>query len=570
MKIIIVSGATPDSSHYLAEILHAFGICCATRMSAHEALRSANSATDLLIFPTGSDTGELESFLQTGGNAIVVRPTNDVAVLAGLEPTAELENPSRLRLVTPICPGARCEPLWTLGPRTIYKSQSPSTALAYLFEPGEPDSECVGIVQCSVGKGTLVAFAYDPATCIARLRQGLPERANYLPPGDAVPRSVHLHQPDAPQDAAWRPTADLHAVALCNIVNKLLSATAPVPALWHIPAGHPAALIFSGDEDGAPQEDTQHEMNDVESFGGRMSLYVIPGETSITPQHIENYEQRGHSISVHPDLISTRGKSPAEQLAKAEADVLLFKEKFDQPVRTVRNHCTMWPGYVDVPELWERLGIGMDANCFATRYRHSPDWGPYVNVDAAVPLPFMREDGSVIDVYQQPTQLNDDLLCHPEVDYSMKYTPEQYELMVRRIFEDATRFFCAPLCANFHPWSYARYSTRHGQAAMRVANEFGIPIWSLDRWHNFWRARASWQMSQYSWQNSRLAFTLTGSPCEQLSITLPPGFNGHNLSNLSMNGNSTIFQIVERFQQSTAVAVLPADAHEVNVVAQYN
>ena len=71
------------------------------------------------------------------------------------------------------------------------------------------------------------------------------------------------------------------------------------------------------DEDGAPQEDNQHEMDDVESHGGSMSLYVIPGQTSITREHIADYTRRGHTISVHPDLLSTRGKSQAEQLATA-------------------------------------------------------------------------------------------------------------------------------------------------------------------------------------------------------------------------------------------------------------
>ena len=570
MKVIIVPGFPVDGSRYLLEILHAFGICSLMRMSTQEAQRSADPVTDLLILSEGSDTTGLQSFLQAGGNAVAVRPDNDVVTMVGLERVAERAGPSRLRLVTPICPGARGEPLWTLGPRTVYRNESASGVVAYLFEPGDADSESIGIVQRPVGAGTLAIFAYDPVTCISRLRQGLPERANYLPPSDPVPRSVHLHQPDAPQDAAWRPTADLHAVTLCDVVRQLLSTRVPVPSLWHIPAGHPSILIFSGDEDGAPQEETQQEMADVESYGGRMSLYVVPEDTSITAEHIKNYESRGHTVSVHPDLLSTCGKSPEEQLAKAEADVLLFKEKFNQPVHTVRNHCTMWPGYVDIPELWERLGIGMDANCFATRYRHSPDWGPYVNVDAAVPLPFVREDGTLINVYQQATQLNDDLLCHPEVAYSMKFTPEQFECIMRRILEDATKFFCAPLCANFHPWSYARYSTQQGQAVWRLANEFGIPVWSLDRWHNFWRARASWRTSNYSWQDGKLSFDFTGSPCEQLSITLPPSSNGRSLSTLSMNGKPMEFEVVERFQRPIALAVLPPDAQEVHITAEYD
>lgn len=569
MRIIITVGTPVDSSLYLREILHVFGLCGAERMSTQDALRIANPATDLLIMPPGSDRSTLDDFLQAGGNAIAIRPDDDVVGMAGLHCTVEEDKPARLRIVQPICSGARGEPLWTLGPRNVYEPMPPENVLAYLFEPGNPNSESIGIARCAIGAGSLTIFAYDPATCMKQLRQGLPARANFTPE-DLIPRSVHLHQPDAPQDTGWRPTADLHALAFCEVVKGLLATHAPVPTLWHIPNGKPAIVIFSGDEDGAPQEDNRHEMDDVEAYGGSMSLSVIPGETSITREHIADYTRRGHTISVHPDLLSTRGKSPAEQLAKAEADVLSFKEQFGQPVRTVRNHCTMWPGYLDLPELWEQLGIGMDANCFASRYLQSPDWGPYANVDAAIPLPFVREDGSLIDVYQQPTQINDDVTSEPTVGYSQKFSAEQFEWIARRIVEDAVRFFHAPLCVNFHPWSYRRYSTRQGQTIMRLANEFGIPIWSLDRWHDFWRARATWRVQDFKWDGECLSYTLTGKPCEGLSSTLPLTFRNRHLSTLTLNSDNTPFQTVEQFQYPVAQAALPDGVEVVKIVAEYS
>ena len=117
-----------------------------------------------------------------------------------------------------------------------------------------------------------------------------------------------------------------------------MSRRAPVPALWHIPEGKATVLLFTADEDGAAQDDNNQEMAAVESYNGHLSLYVIPGSTSITREHVEEYERRGHEISVHPNLVPTCEEPKERQLAKAEADVLYMRETFGVPVDTVRNH----------------------------------------------------------------------------------------------------------------------------------------------------------------------------------------------------------------------------------------
>jgi len=569
MKILITPSTGFDGSLYLQEILLAFGLCAIECAPLSEALATATPGADLLLLPSGSETEGVEPFLRAGGTVIAIQPSAELAGLAGLTSKSSGQTRSRLRFNTALCPGTRGEPLWTLGPCTHYETASHESINAYLFEPNDLSSECPGIVQAEVGTGSLTVFAYDPAQCIARIRQGYPERANIVPAGRPVPRSIHLHQPDPPYDTGWRPSADLHAAAFCEVVANELARHAPVPTLWHLPGGSPALLIFSGDEDGSTQEANQQEMSDLEAHDGAMSLYVIPDGTSITRELIESYTARGHTVSVHPNLVPTCGQSQDEQLACAEAQVLLFKELFGQPVRTLRNHCTMWPGYLELPLLWERLGIGMDADCFATRYMQSCDWGPYVNIGAAMPLPFVQEDGALIDVYQQPTHINDDCQCHPSVDYSQKYSAAQFDRIATRILDDAVRHFHAPLCANFHPCNYVSFATEHGLALMRRARERGMPIWSLDRWHDFWRARASWRMSEQSWDGNTLSYTLTGDSTEGLWITLPAAFGEKRLSTLTFNKAAAELHFVERFGQAVAHAPLPEGSGKVGVEVVY-
>src|SRR5204862_8296209 len=146
---------------------------------------------------------------------------------------------------------------------------------------------------------------------------------------------------------------------------------------------------------------------------------------------------------------------------------------------------------------------GMDANTCATLYGTSLESGPFASVHAGVPLRFVRENGSLIDVFQQPTHINDDLASHPSKPYSDKYSPEQYDWLIQRILDDVTRFFHVPLCANFHPCNYVDFSGEHGRVLMRRTRERGLSIWSLDRWHNWCGARASWRMTRSSWDGSR-------------------------------------------------------------------
>jgi len=570
MRIFIPPGGSTDGSAYLAEILHAGGLCFTERCSLGDTLKAADPHRDLILLPHGSATQGMEPFVHAGGLVVAIRPDPTVDRLAGLSRQREAAGPFRLRLVQPVCIGARGEPLWTLGPITVYENNPDLHVAGYLFRPGDAESEAPGIIERDIGAGRLAIYAYDPVQCIVQLRQGRPERAGYLPPGEIKPRSLYLHEPNPPADTLWRPTADLHGGVLCEIIKRLLARHAPVPTLWHIPAGHSAILLFSGDEDAGEQAANDRQMKDLESAGGAMSLYVFPDHTSITHERIEDYTRRGHTISVHPNLVPAAGRADAEQLALAEQQVRLFQEKFQQPVRTVRNHSYGWPGYLELPELWERLGIGLDANTCAFLYHQSPDCGPFANVHAALPLPFVREDGSLIDVYQQATHINDDIWFHPTVPHSMKCSAKQFDSIAHRILDDAVRFFHSPICANFHPCNYVDFSGEHGRALMRRARELGVPMWSLDRWHDFWRARATWRLTHQEWDGSHLRFTLKGQACESLALSVPAmSAGGRRIQKLTLADVALPCAVVERQGHRVVQVVLPAGLSEVEAIVEY-
>src|ERR1043166_3929420 len=198
MKIFIPPGSPSDGSAYLAEILHAFGLCFVERCELGDALKHADPRNDLLLLPRGADATGVESFLNAGGSVVAIQPDESLERLAGLVRQREVPGPWRLRFSQPISYGTRGEPLWTFGPIRVYEPKYGPNVSTYLYDPDSFKSETVGIIECAVGAGRLIVYSYDPAQCIARLRQGDPARANFIPSGLPTPRATFLHQADPP------------------------------------------------------------------------------------------------------------------------------------------------------------------------------------------------------------------------------------------------------------------------------------------------------------------------------------------------------------------------------------
>ena len=91
--------------------------------------------------------------------------------------------------------------------------------------------------------------------------------------------------------------------------------------------------------------------------------------------------------------------------------------------RIVRNHRLFWTGYAEIPRLWDRLGIEMDTN-YVSGALLSRSFGAYYSAPAAsLPMRFMDEQWSVIDVLQQPVAASDDMEFHPGEGKSKRFSP---------------------------------------------------------------------------------------------------------------------------------------------------
>ena len=133
------------------------------------------------------------------------------------------------------------------------------------------------------------------------------------------------------------------------------------------------------------------------------------------------------------------------------------------------------------------------------------------------PLPFVDEQGGLIDCWQQPTLWTEECLIHPEYVFSFKWSVAQAVASTDALIAAAATQYYTPVTINSHPVSFATYSQPLIEANWRAAMRHGMPIQSADAW--------------YTWTVARRAITLaphadgwylhTPTALDHVSILLP-------------------------------------------------
>ncbi|MCX5662168.1 MAG: hypothetical protein NTW19_21025 [Planctomycetota bacterium] len=515
------------------------------------------------------------AYVQRGGSLITMLPGPALRREAGLDDLGEKPGPARLRVTGMRVAGLTGDLLPIVGPVRDYaptsnaeKSAQPPRPLGYLSPPGQYKGETPGIFERAVGRGRIIALAFDLPLSVLLLRQGDPALQERIPPEDGCSRPSHLPPDMGLREAGWVPFADLLARLLVDLALRCLPA--PAPLLAHVPGDSPGLLLFSGDEDFAPVAQSDAELDEVAAAGGRMNLYIIPNDTPSTRADIDRYRAH-HDVGPHPNIRPLDKKPVAERLAEFERQIHLYAELAGEMPMSLRNHCTAWAGYLEMIEIEERLGVRMDANYFvAAAYLRSRDLQPYAGFGSAMPVRFCRPDGRMLDVLQQPTHPSDDTHFHPTVEYSAKLVPEAWAAMLARVLDDIARHWHTPYGVNFHPGGWALFSADAGRETLRVAKRKGFPVWSYDQWCRFWLARDGWSVERLNWDGRELQLVAAGPPApEGLRFWLPATWRGQRLEAMSVDGAAAPSQAIERHGEEVVSAAIPPGRGRVMITARY-
>lgn len=412
----------------------------------------------------------LSDFVNSGGGLLETSSTSPVCAA----PSTPLDESSGARLRGP----AFGEPI--TYPGAIAK-ESPCVSCSERQVLLEDEAQRPALIFYRVGEGRCLRFLGDLVDGVRRMRQGNPALADLdvNGKGGIQPSDLFVGQL-RPADFA-RPQADL-------LVESVLAGLQLPFRLHPLPANAPGLTIFTADQDYVPEAGVDAQIEDGAPgaltllltdarFGGEPDVDFGPEyPATLSTRWASQRADDGVELGIHPNLLGIEPSAYASVLHdQAEA----FERQYGTRARTVRNHHVTWQGYTKMAEHQARAAFRMNLDFMALAYAGEGELG-YLN-GSGLPLRFIRQDGTVLPIFQQGTQLDDHVLLPArfgyeamDVDGLIAVTEE----LLDRSLTDPPH----PITVNHHPvWRYES-DGKWQRALLGASHSRAMPVWGADRW----------------------------------------------------------------------------------------
>jgi len=552
---------------YLTEILLTEGFNEFQTAGVSHVPRVIPQAFDLVILTQAMISDDLAAtirqYVADGGNLLVLRPDKKLAPILGLAPTPVVLRDRYLRLPADsnLAESLVSESIQFHGEADVYEPNG-ARIIAFLCDQPDGPSSSPAVTIHTYGRGRAACFVYDLARSVALTRQGNPASTgkNVDGLGGVKPNDLFCDFLDPNRDSI--PQADIHQHILSDLILRLTESRKPLPRWYCLPKASKALLIMTGDGCGSPSADCfLQEADAAESFGGSISFYLFfDGDPVVTRDLQAALLARGHCTSVHPVFPAV----PAKAEEAIRRDIASHVIRFGRWPRTIRTHELSWAGYTEQARIYERMGIRMDLSYVS----YFPGMDGYMT-GSALPMRFVDPNGSVIDVYQQPTQFEDDIQMgswHAQ-GLSLEEATKRSVDMLRESIER----FHEPVVMNIHPKHYAAFSGGWARDTMAYARDHNVPIWSADRWLTFWETREGAQFTGLAFEAGVLSFNIQGNgPPESLTLMVPSALDLLRIRSLSIDGSPQRLSLRSVWGRTYAIVeVHVPPAKQIAVVATY-
>ena len=432
--LLVVSDSHPFDAFY-PEILRAEGLTSFTTTSIEKLTRDMLAAHRIAIV-SGSigdhdKIVDLRRWVESGGKLVALRPSGELAALAGLVPLRSTLGDGYLLIDTSVPPGQGLvgETIQFHGAADLAGTTPGTTSLAMLYSDAATPANGPAATLRAIGAagGEVAAFTFDLAKSIVLTRQGNPdwagqERDGYDPArpddlffggatADPRPDYVDLNKVAIPQ-------ADEQMRLLSNIIGHMARDGAPVPKFWYFPNGAKAALVMVADDHGtrAGTETFFDMLRTLSPDGCDVSAWQCPRATSwmyddsgMTDRQASVYYAQGFDIGSH---ISTdcRNWNEAALDASFSHGLETFRLVFPSlpPQQGSRLHCVAWSDYVSQVKVERNWGIRFDMNYYYWPKSWVAGRAGFMT-GSGLPMRFSDPRGGLIDVYQQATHLVDEV-----------------------------------------------------------------------------------------------------------------------------------------------------------------
>ncbi len=429
--VLVVGSSTNPFGMYLTEILRNEGLDAFTTLDATLLSSSVLSNFDVVVLGDVSlSTGQtttLTNWVNGGGKLIAMSPDKKLAGLLGLATASGTLSNAYLKVDTSSGPGVGItdQTMQFHGSADRYLLAG-ATALATLYSNASTATVNPAVTLRSVGSGggQAAAFTYDLARSVVYTRQGNPAWAGQERDG------VSGIRPDDMFYSNWIntskiaiPQADEQQRLLVNLITQMERSNLPLPHFWYLPRGEKAAVVMSGDDHSpgnTPGGTAFHfDRMKQESAPGcvvanwecvRSTSYIYPNSV-LTPAQAAAYTADGFEVALHPVVAScpTTVLTPTQLAAVFDAQLGQFESRYSNLPNpsTSRTHCVYWPDWASEAKIEAARGIRMDGN-----YYHYP--GTWIGSQpgflngGGFPMRFADLDGSLIDTYQENTNITDE------------------------------------------------------------------------------------------------------------------------------------------------------------------
>ncbi len=437
-SVLVISNSLVPYSRYPVEILRAQGYTIFRAVDITELNAAMLDSFDVILLGnmtiSAAQATMFTNWTNAGGTLIAQRPDPSLFSLMGIASTGTKPDniTNTYLLVNTIAglPGAGIvnQTIQYHGVADLYTMLPGTTNLATLYSSPTIASTNPAITIANVGTngGKAIAFAFDLPKSIVLTRQGNPAYAGTSRDGQSGPiRSDNLFFPNyIDLNKVQIPQADEQQHLLTNIILMSNLHRKPLPHLWLLPGDNKAAVIMTGDDHNngsypgssgtalrfneytsLSTDNTQTAVDDWKAI--RATSYVYNNIT-MTDDSVAMFQSLGFEIALHPTTNCTNFTKASLTNAMAGQQVELHTQfpSLD-PILTNRTHCMPWNDWVTHAKVENSLGVRFDVN-----YYYWPGtWlqnRPGMFTGSGFPMRFSDNDGTIIDVYQAPTQMPDE------------------------------------------------------------------------------------------------------------------------------------------------------------------
>jgi hypothetical protein len=559
--LVVTSAANPFSS-YLAEILRNEGLNSFTTIDASLVTAGFLSGFEVVLLGNISQSmaqaSTLASWVNAGGNLIAMRPDKKLAGLLGLTDAKSTLANAYLKVDTSGAPGAGIvgSTIQFHGTADRYALNG-ATGIATLYSNATTATANPAVTLRAVGTsgGQAAAFTFDLARSVVYTRQGNPAWAGQERDGVAGIRPDDLFygakagakQPDWVDTSRIAiPQADEQQRLLVNLITLMDADKMPLPRFWYLPRGKKAVVLLSGDDHSptyapggtASNFDRLKALSPPECVVAkwecvRATSYILP-DSVLTNAQAAGYVADGFEVALHP-LVGSCPTSPISQSELAayyDAQLAQFQARFTSVPAQVssRTHCVFWPDWASNAKVEGARGIRLDAN-----YYHYP--GSWIGTKngfmngGGFPMRFADLDGTLVDVYQQNTNLTDE-------------TTTAFTAAIDALLDNALgpQGYYGAFGTNIHtdnPAPQAGFEQVVAEAQAR-----GVPLISYQQMLDWVDGRSSSTIRGLSWNAGTLMFdTAVGSTAAGLQIMLPSHGPSGLLTSLTCAGSPVAFTV---------------------------